>query len=135
MQRKIKTVVVSAVVGFALFGTNLTQATAPTQISVYSKAQLSYDIQINQWLDKLETQESGGKANLDHLDTNGKYSRGCYQFQDSTFARYSALLDVSGSVYDCAFSRHLTRLIVENDYSAWSNWSNSVKVIGKPPHR
>lgn len=137
MQRKLKTVVVSAVVGFLLFGTNLTQATAPTQISILSPEELTYDKAFNQWLDKLENQESGGKVDIEVLDTNGEYSRGCLQFQDATFNTYSQRFGVGGVWEDCVFQRKLARLMIDDSYSNWRHWQNSVLVygVGKPPHR
>lgn len=94
-----------------------------------------YSIKMNQWLDRLETAESQNNTMMVILDTNDRYSYGCLQFQMDTFLTYSKEYGITGEMMDCGIQKELATKMIQGDYSAWSNWYNSVKYrgAGYPP--
>ena len=94
-----------------------------------------YDAQLEQWLDRLQNDESGKNPLLVILDTNNKYSYGCLQFQAGTWAPYSKKYNVDSEIMDCKAQRYVAKQMIKDDYSAWRNWFTSVttKTAGKPP--
>jgi hypothetical protein len=94
-----------------------------------------YDAQMEQWLDRLQSDESGKNPLLVILDTNNKYSYGCLQFQAGTWAPYSRKYDVDKEIMDCSAQRYVAKKMIKDDYNAWRNWFTSVtkKTAGKPP--
>jgi hypothetical protein len=94
-------------------------------------------MKMNQWIDKLEMAESNDNEKLNELDVNGKYSRGCLQFQDATWEWNTKKYGVTGSQFDCQTERQVTMDMIQSDYSAWSNWWTSVKIkgVGYPPKK
>jgi len=97
---------------------------------------------LDQWMMLLAEAESGGDATLKILDTNRKYSYGCLQFQFHTFRQYAREYslfdgfddrDLRQEIYNCDSQIRLATLMIEDDYSNWRHWRNTVKKIGKPP--
>lgn len=85
----------------------------------------------------------GCGANYRRIDSNGKYSYSCLQFQEETFVdrvvRYKLLPDserteIMNWIYDCDFQKKVARKMFENEKDAWTHWRTSVKRgLGKPP--
>lgn len=98
--------------------------------------QQKYETAMEQWLDRLQADESGKNPLLVILDSNKKYSYGCIQFQMETWVHYSKKYGIMTEIMDCSAQRKLAKLMIENDYTAWRNWFTSVtkKTSGYPPH-
>lgn len=94
-----------------------------------------YDAQLEQWLDRLQADESGKNPLLVILDTNNKYSYGCLQFQAGTWAPYSKKYNVDKEIMDCQAQRYVAKQMIKDDWNAWRHWYTSVtkKTAGKPP--
>lgn len=94
------------------------------------------------WIDKLAFCESGNRSDIVILDTNGRYSYGCLQFQEATFrqyvARYNMLPhathdEVMNLIFNCDFQKKLAHKMLEENYKNWRHWYNcSTKKIGLP---
>lgn len=96
-----------------------------------------YDTAMEQWLDRLQFDESRTNPLLVILDSNNKYSYGCLQFQMETWEYYSRKYGIMTEIMDCQSQRDLAKLMVTDDYGAWRNWFNSVtkKTSGYPPKK
>jgi hypothetical protein len=99
---------------------------------------------LDEWLDKLSFYESGNRQHIKVMDTNGKYSYGCLQFQEQTIRSYVQRYDLGGNwekteylniAYDCQASKEVARKMIEEDYANWKHWYNTVKrpEVGYPP--
>lgn len=87
------------------------------------------------WLDDLVEFESSGVYGVKVLDTNGKYSYGCLQFQMATFLgsakRYNIDVgDAETTIFDCDLQKRIAREMLENEPRAWRNWYTSIAVRG-----
>lgn len=139
MQKQLKMVGASVLVAASLGSLpwfNVNAVSAPTQISILSPEAISYETSINQWLENLVNQESSGNARIVVLDVNGRYSYGCLQFQRATWDAYRDAYGITADdIFDCNQQRKLARLMIEDDYSNWRHWFNSVTRygVGKPP--
>ena len=89
--------------------------------------------QLDLYIERLAFAESSGRDDIVIIDTNGKKSYSCLQFQRTTFDRYSAKYKISGDIKDCAAQRRLARAILLNEPGGWRNWWTSVQRIGRPP--
>lgn len=118
----------------ALIAFFLTRGTARAEAPSPSPEEM-YDTAIEQWLDRLQWDESNKTPLLVILDSNNKYSYGCLQFQMETWNHYSKKFSIKTEIMDCQGQRKLARLMVESDYGAWRNWLTSVtkKTAGLPP--
>lgn len=97
------------------------------------------------WVDELEQYEAPGVSNdFKIIDSNGKYSYGCLQFQYETFRAYVRayhLLDYAEDaelynfIGDCDFQHNLAELMIQEDPRNWTHWYTSVKIrgLGYPP--
>jgi hypothetical protein len=85
------------------------------------------------WIESLAFQESSGREDVEIIDTNGEWSRGCLQFQDRTLRYYAAKYDLHGEALDCRYQKALTRQILLGHPDGWRNWYTSVNKLGKPP--
>lgn len=95
-----------------------------------------YDAQMEQWLDRLQADESGKNPLLVILDTNNKYSHGCLQYQMDTWLSDSKKYGVTGEMMDCSKQRELAKRTIKNEpVNGWRRWFTSVtkKTAGKPP--
>ena len=90
-------------------------------------------------LDDLAYCESRNRDDIKIVDTNGYYSYGRYQYQLYTWNYYIEKYDLlpEAEVYeyknliqDGDFQRHVTKTILENEPSAWSNWYTCGRHIG-----
>lgn len=71
--------------------------------------------------------ESSGR-NIEIIDTNGKWSRGIAQFQDTTWEWLSGLAGVTGSSTEPKKAREVLVWSLENGYG--SHWTCYRKIIG-----
>lgn len=94
-----------------------------------------YDAQLEEWLDRLQMDESGKSPLLVILDTNNKYSYGCLQFQMGTWVSYSKKYNVDTEIMDCQGQRSVAKSMIKDDWNNWKHWYTSVtkKTAGKPP--
>lgn len=94
-----------------------------------------YQLKLDAWIDRLIQYESNGDTGLKFLDSNGKYSYSCLQFQESTFKSESARYNVEGQIMDCEVQKKIARAMIEDDWNNWRHWYTSVKVrnMGYPP--
>lgn len=108
------------------------QETAPAVIEVDH---------MDEWLDRLVQMESNGRADIKHLDVNGKYSYGCLQFQMATFVSHYPLLgepapeEYEKAIYDCDLQKRLAKAILKDKPAKWTFWFTSIrkKGLGLPP--
>ncbi len=82
------------------------------------------------YIELLAFQESSGKEDIDIVDTNGKHSRGCLQFQDQTIKSYAHTFNLLGNPLDCRYQKTLARQILL--HGGWRNWLHSVQKLGGP---
>lgn len=102
---------------------------------------------LDEWIEKLIQEESGGREDIIVLDVNGRYSFSCGQFQMATFQGFYPLLKTpanpsklpSGAsewrkaIMDCSIQKRLIKAMILTRYDNWKHWRNSVKKIGLPP--
>lgn len=80
-------------------------------------------------LNSLSYCESRNRDNFRILDTNGKYSYSCFQFQEATFHRYGNLYNLPHeNIYSCKEQREIARKMIED--KLYSHWKNCMKKIG-----
>jgi hypothetical protein len=99
--------------------------------------------EMDHWLSKLARFEyPGAEKYYKRLDTNGKYSYGCLQFQAATFTgmaqkyNITKALSNASAIYDCGIQKEIARAMFEDDAGAASHhWYTSiyVKGLGMPP--
>jgi hypothetical protein len=87
------------------------------------------------YIERLAYRESEGRESVQIIDSNGKWSRGCLQFQDETFLRYAAKFHETANIMDCAGQKRLARQILLTERNGWRHWFTSVtsKGLGLPP--
>ncbi len=87
------------------------------------------------YIERLAYRESEGRESVQIIDSNGKWSRGCLQFQDETFLRYAAKFHEDADIMDCAAQKRLARKILLTERNGWKHWYTSValKGLGHPP--
>lgn len=99
---------------------------------------------LDAWLSKLATAESGNRANIKVLDVNGRYSYGCLQFQMGTFKEYSQRYGIIDPayvtswevlIYNCDLQKRIAKRMIQEKASNWRHWGYTVlnKGIGFPP--
>lgn len=102
------------------------------------------DFIIKNWIDKLEWYESQNNEDIIIIDTNGKKSFGCLQFQKETFIRqvkkYNILpkaeeQEIMNLILDCKLQKKLAFEMIKHNPDNWKHWRTSVvkKKLGKPP--
>lgn len=94
-----------------------------------------YEIALKQWVNKVIEKESEGDTNVEIIDTNGKWSRGCLQFQDSTWNSYTKKYGLSGSPKDCELAKQVAIAMIQDNHNLWRSWYTTVikKGVGLPP--
>ena len=117
-----------------VFWAVLVISSARAEVPILTPEQI-YDNQLEQWLDRLQTDESGKSPLLVILDTNNKYSYGCLQFQMATWQSYSKRYNVDAEIMDCKAQRSVAKSMIKEDWNNWRHWYTSVtkKTAGKPP--
>lgn len=74
------------------------QVTVPDQLDIY--------------IELLAFEESSGRENIQIIDTNGKRSSGCLQYQDATFEHFSKKFNLPGDILDCRLQKAITREVL-----------------------
>src|SRR5690606_29192286 len=94
-----------------------------------------YEAQLEQWLDRLQFDESRTNPLIVILDTNNKYSYGCLQFQMGTWNHYSKLYKDDAEIMDCKAQRSVAKSMIKDNWGDWKHWYTSVttKTAGYPP--
>jgi hypothetical protein len=92
------------------------------------------------WLERLAFQESSGRETVDIIDSNGRHSRGCLQFQDATLKEQAdkyrmqlSFLPNHPRIATCASQTALAKAMLQDNPAAWKHWRNSTRRIGLPP--
>lgn len=97
---------------------------------------------LDAWIEKLMMQESGGRTTFKEngylpyiIDVNGLRSYSCLMFQEETFARYSKIHGITGSIENCNVQKKVAKAMLLESPRAWTHWYNSVKHygVGYPP--
>jgi hypothetical protein len=100
------------------------------------KALKTQNMSILKWVDQLETYESGGNENIVIVDTNGRKSYGCLQFQKRTFVeqvkKYNLLpqaedIEIPNMIMDCDFQKRLAYEMILDNNKNYRHWATSVK--------
>jgi len=124
----------TVILALGLMTSILTYGTAQAESPQLSSEEL-YTIALNQWVDKVIQEESEGQWDIEIIDTNGKPSRGCLQFQQSTWDAYSKKYGITGSPFNCETAKKVAVAMIKDNYGLWSSWWTTVvkKGVGKPP--
>lgn len=104
-----------------------------TAIPHESPLQVSIPNDLELYLELLVHKESEGREDIVIIDTNGKKSYGCLQFQEETFRRYAKKFGVTSDILDCAGQRYLAQEILRTDPRGWVHWQTSVGKLGRLP--
>lgn len=95
---------------------------------------------LDEWLDELETYECDGCGPAyKRLDSNGRYSYGCLQFQQATFAEKASLYNIlweEEDIFRCDLQKMVAReMFLGEGAAAGNHWSTSIFVrgLGLPP--
>jgi len=94
-----------------------------------------YNIALERWVDKVIEKESNGRLDVVIIDTNGKHSRGCLQFQDGTWNSYTKKYGISGSPLNCDTAKKVAIAMIKDNHNLWRSWYTTVikKGVGLPP--
>lgn len=90
------------------------------------------------WQEALAECESGGDENAKVIDTNGYWSRGRYQYQLSTWLRYSELFGTTReNIFNGDLQDKVTRYVLDTYGSSdWMNCTRQVKkTLGEYPSK
>jgi hypothetical protein len=100
---------------------------------------------LDAWVNKLaaEFECVGCRPLYRRIDSNGKYSYGCLQFQERTFTdsvkRYGLLpeaedQEILNQIYDCDFQKQVARQMLLHEVDGCMHWKTSVlRGAGAPP--
>jgi len=96
-----------------------------------------YQFKLDAWIQDLILLESRGDASLKYLDSNGKYSYSCLQFQEATFKSESKRYGITGDIMDCEVQKKIAKAMIQDNWKNWRHWYTSVKVrgLGYPPQK
>lgn len=157
MKPTIKKLVLSMVVGLAFVGSifhtppktvaappqPLVMAVADSTVSLNPNAPLTRYTNVlgskdslDTWLIALGEKESGNKAHIKHLDSDGNYAYGCLQFHMGTWLSYGKSQGATvENIYNCNLQRAVARKMILDKYTNWKHWKYTVlhKGIGLPP--
>lgn len=94
-----------------------------------------YNIALQQWVDKVIEKESQGRWDIVIVDTNGKLSKGCLQFQDGTWKSYTKKYGIDGSPLNCDTAKKVAIAMINDNHNLWKSWYTTVvkKRVGLPP--
>ena len=117
-----------------LLTTTLTYGTATAESPQLSSEEL-YELELDNWINKVINEESHGRWDVEIIDTNGKHSRGCLQFQDATWRSYTKKYSIDGSPLNCETAKKVAKAMIKDNYGLWRSWWTTVvkKGVGKPP--
>jgi hypothetical protein len=86
-----------------------------------------YEYQLRAWIDKLVQEESGGREDIQIIDSNGLHSRGCLMFQDRTWEYQTEKHGMQqADKFSCEDQKELAYRMINNRYNEWANWRCSV---------
>ena len=93
------------------------------------------DAQLAIWIDRLMMLESEGREDIVIVDTNGRLSKGCLQFQDATFNSYAKRYGIEGEIMNCGDQKKLATLMIQENPRNARHWYTSVfkRGLGPPP--
>ena len=90
-------------------------------------AEPTYEYQLYEWVDKLVMDESGGREDIQIVDSNSAYSRGCGMFQDKTWEAYTEKYNMTHlNVFNCSDVKLLIYTMIYDYYNNWAHWRCSV---------
>lgn len=90
-------------------------------------SEITYEQKLDNWIYTLILEESGGREDIQIVDSNNAYSRGCGMFQDKTWAHYTETYDMpSLDVFNCEHVKLLIRTMILDHYNNWAHWRCSV---------
>jgi hypothetical protein len=104
-----------------------------SKISHDSPLSISEPDALDLYIERLIFAESSGREDIVIIDTNGKKSYGCLQFQEETFRRYAKKFEVTADILDCSGQRYLAHQILRTDPGGWIHWKTSVNKLGRLP--
>jgi hypothetical protein len=129
--------------GIILAAIQLTEPDITSNITNNPILNENVEDEMDHWLSKLARFEyPGDEPYFKRLDSNGKYSYGCLQFQAQTFTgmaqkyNITKALGSASAIYDCSIQKEIARAMFEDDATAASHhWYTSiyVKGLGMPP--
>jgi len=129
--------------GLILAATLLTEPDLTPNINNNHTKNENVEDEMDHWLSKLARFEyPGAEKYFKRLDSNGKFSYGCLQFQAATFVGMAQKYGVSkafgdaSAIYDCGIQKEIARAMFEDDATAAAHhWYTSiyVKGLGLPP--
>lgn len=94
---------------------------------------------LEKWIDQLILFESGGNEEIEIIDSNGKISAGCLQFQLDTFNTqirkyglypFTEDNELANLWKDCTIQKELTRIMLRDNLRNCTHWYTSVYVRG-----
>lgn len=111
-----------------------TYGTAYAESPQLSSGEL-YNLALQQWVNKVIEKESQGRWDIVIVDTNGKLSKGCLQFQDGTWKSYTKKYGIDGSPLNCDTAKKVAIAMINDNHNLWKSWYTTVvkKRVGLPP--
>ncbi len=128
-----------------LMPTNLSGGIATSGIQNGSSTVLAVPqpSKLDVWLDTLALKESGGRADIRILDTDGNYAYGCLQFHMATFKAYTQRYGLESAtttagwlakLYNCPLQKKVAKRMIQENYTNWHAWGYTVRYkTGLPP--
>lgn len=87
----------------------------------------SYEEELRGWIEKLVLEESSGKEDIQIIDSNGLYSTGCLQFQNSTWEEQTKKYNlIHLDKFNCEDQKQLAYVMLDDNYKNWARWRCSV---------
>lgn len=113
---------------------NYTYGTAYAESPQLSSEEL-YNIALERWVDNVIEKESQGRWDIVVVDSNGKLSKGCLQFQDGTWKSYTKKYGIDGSPLNCETAKKVAVAMINDNHNLWKSWYTTVvkKGVGLPP--
>lgn len=137
--------VIFSVVITAVIVTKIIQQDIIQQDIIQQRNEITQKDELDLYIDKLADYEcTNCPENFRIIDSNGKYSYGCLQFQESTFIAkvkdYNLLPsaedgEIINLIYACDFQKRLAKLMFQNEKDTYKHWYTSVEIrgLGRPP--
>lgn len=89
-------------------------------------AQEQKELAVRMWVEELVLYESNGNEDVVIVDSNGKLSSGCLQYQQATFDSMLKEFNLEGDIMDCELQKQITFLLMMEDYKNARHWYTSV---------
>lgn len=84
------------------------------------------ELAVRIWVNELVEYESNGNENVVIVDSNGKLSSGCLQFQQATFDSMIKKYGLEGDIMDCELQKQIAFNLMMEDYKNARHWYTSV---------